>query len=116
MGQLLHTGYEQEIINGRYLRDVYLIRSLNVVDERMRLYNPPPPTRDSENGHDNDGVDGEKYPFPYEFPNIYYRSDNQKRTLLSGEAVIKGMFGDLLPPSPRGGRRKRRARYFSSPP
>ena len=36
-GHLLRIGYKQGIINGRYLRDVYLIRSLDSVDERMRL-------------------------------------------------------------------------------
>ena len=99
---LLRTGYKQDIINVNYLRDMYLIRSLDVVDERMRLYDPPPPTGDSDNGHENDGIDGKIYPLPCDFPNVYYQVDNQQRTLLSREAVIKGMFGYLLPPSEQG--------------
>ena len=56
-GHILRTGYEQERTNSRYSRDVYLIRIPDGVDERMRPYNPTPPTGDSENGHDNDDVD-----------------------------------------------------------
>ena len=84
-GQLLRTGYEQEIIYGHYLRDMYIIRSLDGIDERMRLYDPPSSMGDSNNVHDNECV------------------KDQQRTLSSGEAVIKGIFGDLLLPSPRGG-------------
>ena len=102
-GHILRTRYEQEIINGRYLRYMYLIRSLDGVAERMRLYDPPPLTGDSGNGHDNDDVDSKISPLPYEFPNLYFRAENQQRTLSPGEAAINGMFGDLIPPSPRGG-------------
>ena len=59
---------------------VYLIRSPGGVDESMRLYNTPPPKVDSDNGHENDGVDGKISPLPYNFPNIYYFVNDQQRT------------------------------------
>ena len=94
--------YFNDLLNGFGIL-VYLIMSHDGVDERMRLYNPPTTTGDSDNGHDNGGVDGERYPVPYNFPNLYYHVDDQQRTLSSREAVINVMFGDLLPPSPWGG-------------
>ena len=69
-GQLICTGYKQEIINGHYLRDVYLIRSPDGIDERMRLYDSPPLTGDIDNAHDDDGVDGKRSPLPYKFLNL----------------------------------------------
>ena len=36
-GKILRTGCKQELINGRYLRGVYFISSLNGVDKRMML-------------------------------------------------------------------------------
>ena len=69
----------------------------------MRLYDPPPLTGEINNCHENESTNGKRYPLPYDLPNLYYRVDDQQSILSSGEAVIKGMFGDLLPPSPQGG-------------
>mmetsp|Transcript_17336 Transcript_17336/g.26166 ORF Transcript_17336/g.26166 Transcript_17336/m.26166 type:complete len:900 (+) Transcript_17336:1013-3712(+) len=33
---------------------------------------------------------------PYEEPNLYYRADDDQRTIMSGQALLRGLFGDLI--------------------
>eukprot|EP00566_Odontella_aurita_P007066 CAMPEP_0113539014 /NCGR_PEP_ID=MMETSP0015_2-20120614/7689_1 /TAXON_ID=2838 /ORGANISM="Odontella" /LENGTH=746 /DNA_ID=CAMNT_0000438659 /DNA_START=127 /DNA_END=2367 /DNA_ORIENTATION=+ /assembly_acc=CAM_ASM_000160 len=82
-GQLLLRGYEQEMANGRHLRDAYVYDGSSggaAQDERMRLFDltRPSPRR------------------PYEPPDLHYRVDDQQRTLMSGQVLLRGLFGDLL--------------------
>ncbi len=85
MGQLLLRGYVQELSNGRMLRDTYV----REVDE------------DQDDIQDNMvlfDLNEEEYTEtkPYEEPNLYYRADDDQRTIMSGQALLRGMFDDLL--------------------
>lgn len=90
MGQLLLRGYVQELHNGKMLRRTYI-------------------RDDSENinGDQNSMIDipDEMVLFdlkkdwstrPYEEPYLYYRTDDDERTIMSGQVLIRGMFEDLL--------------------
>jgi len=102
-GQLLLRGYEQEMTNGRHLRDAYVKDGTNknnmaAMDERIRLFDL---TEEVGMGDDEtDGDDGvppaPRVPRPYEPPNLYYRVDDEQRTLMSGEILLRGLFGDFL--------------------
>lgn len=72
LGQLLLRGYEQELHNGRMLREAYLDAT---TDPRMRLGIPDPtqPWKD-----------------------LYYRADDDQRTLMSGEVLLRGLLGEEL--------------------
>ena len=88
MGQLLLRGYEQELANGKHLRDAYVYSeskgamfkgSSVAADPRMRLFD----------------LDDEAYKSirPYEEPHLYYRADDEQRTLMSGQVLLRGLFG-----------------------
>lgn len=89
MGQLLLKGYEQELANGKHLRDAYIFSdskgamfkgsSIAGSDPRMRLF----------------FLDDEAYKNirPYEEPHLYYRADDEQRTLMSGQVLLRGLFG-----------------------
>jgi hypothetical protein len=66
-GQLLFEGYEQELQNGRYLYDAYLSGSL-------KLFNT--------NVWTDINTDQQ----------VYLRSDDEQRTLMSGQIALHGMF------------------------
>jgi Histidine phosphatase superfamily (branch 2) len=72
LGQLLLRGYEQEMSNGRMLRDAYLMATK---DPRMKLrvVDPAQPWKE-----------------------LYYRADDDQRTLMSGEVLLRGLLGDEL--------------------
>lgn len=70
IGELLAQGYEQEIINGQHLRDAYI--SYDEVNA-LTLF------------HDEDT-------YPWEHGQIYIRSDDQQRTLTSGETLVRGLL------------------------
>jgi ubiquitin-like domain-containing CTD phosphatase 1 len=83
-GQLLMRGYVQELHNGKMLRDTY-VKEQN--------------SANSEGGTDdlvlidlNEGGDLR----PYEEPNLYYRADDDQRTIMSGQVLLRGLFGDLI--------------------
>jgi ubiquitin-like domain-containing CTD phosphatase 1 len=67
LGQLLEMGVVQELLNGEHLRNAYF----NHQDSRMQL--------------------GQK---PWE--SLYYRADDEQRTLMSGRVLLKGLFGNEL--------------------
>lgn len=77
LGQLLLQGYEQEFVNGQFLRDAYVYdASAYNHDARMRLL-------------DVSGGKGK----PAVWEDVYYRVDDEIRTLLSGQVVLRGLFG-----------------------
>ena len=92
MGQLLLRGYEQELANGKHLRDAYVYAAgpngdamfkdgsgAAASDPRMRLFDL--------------NADGGADYAPYEEPHLYYRADDEQRTLMSGQVLLRGLFG-----------------------
>lgn len=76
VGQLLLRGFQQEIQNGKHLRNAYTFDGTNMEhDARMRLL-------------DLTSTD----PRPFEL--LKYRSDDDQRTLMSGQVLLRGLFGD----------------------
>lgn len=76
IGQLILQGYEQSYQNGQFLRSAYCYDGNSYDhDLRMRLLD----------------ISGQQYQ-PWSNPNFYFRSDDEQRTLLSGQAVIRGML------------------------
>ena len=106
MGQLLLRGYEQELHNGQMLRRTY-------VKENEQTNNSNSANNaniDNDYNHSNSGsskdamvlfdLTDETYAQsgnrPYEEPHLYYRADDDQRTLMSGQVLLRGLFGDLL--------------------
>jgi hypothetical protein len=78
-GQLLQPGYDQEVVNGQYLRDAYIYNGSNPNhDPRMVLFDT---TKD---------VQSNVYPFLE--PHLRYRSDDDQRTVASGQILLSTMF------------------------
>ena len=76
IGQLLLQGYEQEFKNGQFLRDAYAYdESKYDHDARMRL------------------LDITKEKNRHVWDDIYYRVDDEIRTLMSGQVVLRGVMG-----------------------
>eukprot|EP00542_Grammatophora_oceanica_P022142 CAMPEP_0194036752 /NCGR_PEP_ID=MMETSP0009_2-20130614/9116_1 /TAXON_ID=210454 /ORGANISM="Grammatophora oceanica, Strain CCMP 410" /LENGTH=639 /DNA_ID=CAMNT_0038678635 /DNA_START=42 /DNA_END=1961 /DNA_ORIENTATION=- len=76
-GQLILQGYEQELANGQHLRNAYVYDSTMMDhDARMRLLD----LSDTKS-------------LAYQEPVIRYRSDDDQRTLMSGQVLLRGMFG-----------------------
>ena len=79
VGQLLLRGYEQELRNGKFLREAYLYDGSDPYehDERMRLL-------------DTSFTMGA----PWATDKLYYRADDDQRTLMSGQVLLRGMLGE----------------------
>ena len=74
--QLLLQGYEQALTNGRQLREAYLFTEGTYThEERMRLFD----------------TSGTSVP-PWDATNLYLRSDDNERTLMTGQVVLRGLF------------------------
>lgn len=85
LAQLLLQGYEQELLNGKYIRDSYVYSSTDKTDthdSRMKLF-------DISTQHD---ITNHKYIWD----SLYYRVDDDQRTLMSGQVVLRGLFGSEL--------------------
>ena len=81
LGQLLLQGYEQEYTNGQFLRVAYAYdESAYDHDPRMRLLD----------------ISSRKTSTANVWDDIYYRVDDESRTLLSGQVVLRGLFGPEL--------------------
>jgi len=77
MGQLIVPGYEQEHINGQILRDAYFgDANANETYGKNILF------------LDNDV----EVPKPYASPFTFYRADDEQRTLMSGQVLLRGLF------------------------
>lgn len=89
-GQLLLRGYDQEIMNGMFLRDAYVRDEANGVNtgknEKHMLF-------DFDEGKDGKIEIGKR---AYDEPVLYFRSDDDQRTIMSGQVVLRGLFGDLM--------------------
>jgi len=87
-GQLLLRGYVQELHNGRMLRRTYVNDEKNPIANEMTLFNL------TNGGVDYNGKNGTKR--PYEIPYLYVRADDDQRTIMSGQVLLRGLFGDLI--------------------
>ena len=81
-GQLLLQGYDQELKNGQFLREAYLYKGDKDYghDARLRLLDSTTIFKDQQHLEEN----------------IYYRSDDDQRTLMSGQIVLRGVLQDEL--------------------
>ena len=100
MGQLLARGYEQELSNGKHLRQAYFYDGDNTADEhaaadpRMRLWDL---TQDTNHGRKASAPTiGDQTKAIYQEPNLKYRADDEQRTLMSGQILLRGLFGPEL--------------------
>lgn len=76
VGQLLLQGYEQEFANGQFLRNAYVYdESAYNHDARMRLLD----------------ISSSRKKQVWE--DVYYRVDDEIRTLLSGQVVLRALLG-----------------------
>jgi hypothetical protein len=84
MGQLIQQGYEQQIQNGKILREAYAYKEGEYDhDERMRLLNT--------NMYNN--ID----PLPWQNPQqLYFRADDYQRTIMSGQILLRSLFDPEL--------------------
>ena len=100
VGQLLLRGYAQELHNGQMLRKTYVIEDDDIdsnVDKSMALFDfslSSENTNSTKNSSDATGTSMNQR--PYEAPSLYYRADDDQRTLMSGQILLRGLFGDLL--------------------
>ncbi len=112
VGQLLHRGYDQELQNGKHLRQAYFYDGNKTANEhaasdyRMRLWDLT--INDDENGgnsntsnnHNKSSSEGARIGDPtksiYQEPNLRYRADDEQRTLMSGQILIRGLFEQEL--------------------
>jgi hypothetical protein len=77
MGQLILRGYDQEIVNGQHLRDAYLYDEREMAhDTRMRLID----------------ISGTDKLYAWSDTNMYYRVDDDQRTIMSGQVLMRGML------------------------
>ncbi|KAG7337482.1 kynurenine 3-monooxygenase [Nitzschia inconspicua] len=78
--QLIEQGVQQQISNGMALRDAYIYDGSNDnQDSRLRLFDTT-----------------EKGMYPFQEPVLRYRSDDDQRTLASGQILLTTMFEQEL--------------------
>eukprot|EP00555_Chaetoceros_dichaeta_P013438 CAMPEP_0198255998 /NCGR_PEP_ID=MMETSP1447-20131203/6000_1 /TAXON_ID=420782 /ORGANISM="Chaetoceros dichaeta, Strain CCMP1751" /LENGTH=566 /DNA_ID=CAMNT_0043942521 /DNA_START=367 /DNA_END=2067 /DNA_ORIENTATION=- len=88
-GQLLLRGYAQELHNGQMLRSTYIRGERNPhLSEHLALFDLTS-SEDLYSGHNGTRR-------PYEAPHLYVRSDDEQRTIMSGQVLLRGIFGDLV--------------------
>eukprot|EP00984_Skeletonema_dohrnii_P014009 scaffold5861_cov98-Skeletonema_dohrnii-CCMP3373.AAC.7 len=99
MGQLLARGYEQELSNGKHLRQAYFYDGDKTADEhaaadpRMRLWDL---TKDDNSIPSHASQIGDPTKVIFQEPNLKYRADDEQRTLMSGQVLLRGLFGPEL--------------------
>ena len=100
-GQLLAKGYEQELKNGMHLRQAYFYDGDNTAEEhaaadpRMRLWDLTQDD-DSSSSRASNIVIGDATKAIFQEPNLKYRVDDEQRTLMSGQILLRGLFGPEL--------------------
>ena len=100
LGQLIMRGYDQELRNGLHLRQAYFYDGNNTSDEhaasdsRMRLWDLT--SNDDERQTSSTTVIGDASKPIYEEPNLRYRADDEQRTLMSGQVLLRGLFEQEL--------------------
>jgi len=89
LGQLTLRGYEQHRQNGIHLRNAYVksdIAVLNVNKEpRHILFD-----------FDDEVIKTVVHQRAYDEPSLYFRSDDKQATMMSGQALLQSLFGDLM--------------------
>ena len=81
MGQLIQQGYDQEVTNGKILREAYTYRKGEYDhDERMRLLDLSEMTNDDT--------------LPWK--RLTFRADDYQRTVMSGQIVLRSLFDPEL--------------------
>ncbi|KAL7463246.1 hypothetical protein ACHAXS_003618 [Conticribra weissflogii] len=122
LGQLLMRGYEQELSNGKHIRQAYFYDGNRTADEhaasdpRMRLWDLTV-DRSGQTEVNNAAGDatmtnnstsdttatvsatvtiGDPTKKIYQEPNLRYRADDEQRTLMSGQILLRGLFGPEL--------------------
>ena len=95
-GQLIKQGYDQQLSNGKHLRNAYLYdgstsssNSSSQVDPRLRLF-------DTSSLHNNDNNNKDDGDYPFLNGKLRYRSDDDQRTLASGQVLLSTMLGPEL--------------------
>ena len=82
---MLLQGYEQQIQNGKILREAYGYRENDYShDERMRLFDLTSVNSFSENYR--------KGKLPWDKNHLYFRADDDQRTVMSGQVLLRGLF------------------------
>ena len=113
-GQLLLRGYEQELSNGKHLRRAYVHSGKAEADGlsdgdddgdgdgdgavggagagagKVSLADSDPRMRLFDLGSNSDMYADRR---PYEEPHLYYRADDEQRTLMSGQVLLRGLWG-----------------------
>jgi hypothetical protein len=83
-GQLVQQGYDQQQANGKFLRDAYIYDGgeelAAAADPRMRLFDVSTSTLKNDDR------------FPFETPFLRFRSDEDQRTMASGQVLLSEMF------------------------
>jgi Histidine phosphatase superfamily (branch 2) len=84
LGQLIDQGYSQEIANGQFLRDAYAYYNNNSTNGTGSSMNKDPTIGQL--------IDLNR-PEPWR-DQVYFRVDDEERTILSGQLVLRGLFGE----------------------
>jgi hypothetical protein len=85
-GQLIMKGHGQQIINGKILQSAYVTNSDDFTQADVAtLYDF---TDEISNTIVNERA--------YDEPNLYFRSDDDERTLMSGQLLLEQFFGKLM--------------------
>lgn len=92
VGQLLLQGYPQEYFNGDLLRQTYV----HDIDTSDNATDDPTMIENMCLFHLLDGFDESNQKRPFHEPNFYYRADDDQRTIMSGQILIQGLFGDTI--------------------
>ena len=86
-GQMLLQGYEQQIQNGRTLRRAYGYYEGDFEhDERMRLLDLT--------YHFQSFEDEASAKLPWDRHRLYFRADDDQRTVMSGQVLLRGLFDE----------------------
>jgi len=92
MGQLLRQGYDQQMANGNILREAYAYRAGEYDhDERMRLLDLS--GSGGKQSVDEIQIEIDDELLPWHPKNLYFRADDYQRTVMSGQILLKGLFG-----------------------